>query len=76
VAERRCFATVGRGSGSLEESTVFNSAASFLKRDEGEDIIEYGVLAAFVSIVAVATVRTIGPLLLPFYTVIVAALTP
>lgn len=55
---------------------MFNSAASFLKRDEGEDIIEYGVLAAFVSIVAVATVRTIGPLLLPLYTVVVAALTP
>lgn len=42
--------------------------------DRGQDIIEYGVLAAFVSIAAVATIRIIGPLLLPLFALVRAAL--
>ena len=35
-----------------------------LHRDEsGEDMIEYGLLAAFISIVALVTVRAVGVLL-------------
>lgn len=33
-----------------------------LLRDEtGQDLIEYALLAGFISIVAIATIRTIGP---------------
>ena len=39
-------------------------------------MIEYGLLAAFVSIAAVVTVKLIGPLITPFYEKIKAALTP
>lgn len=45
-----------------------------LKRDEGQDIIEYAVLAAFISIVAIAVIRLIGPLLTTIYQAIVDAL--
>ena len=46
-----------------------------LFRDEkGQDLIEYGLLASFVSIAALATVRLIGPLIVPLYEAIQAAL--
>ena len=44
------------------------------KRDEGQDMIEYAVLAAFISIVAIAVIRLIGPLLTTIYTNIQNAL--
>ncbi len=47
-----------------------------LIRDErGQDMIEYGVLAAFVSIAAVVAIKTIGPLVNALYVVVQAALT-
>ncbi len=46
-----------------------------LLRDEsGQDMVEYAVLAAFISIVAIATIRTIGPLISTIYTNVAAAL--
>lgn len=33
-----------------------------LKEDAGQDMVEYGLLAAFISIVAIATLQAIGPL--------------
>ena len=47
-----------------------------LRRDEGQDMIEYAILAAFISIVAIATIRLIGPLVNTIYTNVQAALTP
>ena len=47
-----------------------------VQRDEGQDMIEYAVLAAFISIVAIAVIKTIGPLVNTIYTNIVAALGP
>jgi pilus assembly protein Flp/PilA len=46
------------------------------KREEGQDMIEYAVLAAFISIVAITVIKTIGPLITTVYTNIVTALTP
>lgn len=47
-----------------------------LFRDEqGQDMIEYALLASFISIVAIATLRLIGPLVQAIYTAIEAALT-
>ena len=51
-----------------------NQLKSFLRDDSGQDMVEYAVLAAFVSIVAIATIRTLGPLLTTIYTNVVDAL--
>jgi pilus assembly protein Flp/PilA len=48
----------------------------FLSEDSGQDMVEYGLLAAFVSIVAIAALRAIGPLVNTVYTGIQTALTP
>lgn len=48
----------------------------FIRDEEGQDIIEYGLLASFISIVAVLTVKAIGPFVLAMYQLIVTAMTP
>ncbi len=48
----------------------------FHKAEEGQDMIEYAVLAAFISIVAITVIRTIGPLISTIYTNVQGALTP
>lgn len=47
-----------------------------LKKDEGQDMVEYALLAAFISIVAIAVIKLIGPLVNTIYTNIKNALTP
>ncbi len=49
---------------------------AFWTRDEGQDMIEYALLAAFISIVAIATIKLIGPLVATTYTNIHTAITP
>jgi Flp pilus assembly pilin Flp len=49
---------------------------NLIRKDEGQDMIEYAVLAAFISIIAIATIRTIGPLIDAIYVAVAAALTP
>ena len=47
-----------------------------LFRDEkGQDMIEYALLAAFISIAAIVAVKAIGPLLVIIYNKVVTALT-
>ena len=49
---------------------------SKLVRDEsGQDMVEYALLAAFISIVAILTIRNIGPLINAIYVRVQAALT-
>jgi Flp pilus assembly pilin Flp len=45
-------------------------------REEGQDLIEYGLLAAFISVVALVAIKAIGPLIVPLYEAVVAAITP
>jgi Flp pilus assembly pilin Flp len=47
---------------------------SLLRREEGNDMIEYALLAAFISIVAIAALQAIGPLVLALYQNVQAAL--
>jgi Flp pilus assembly pilin Flp len=47
----------------------------FFKDERGQDIMEYGILAAFISIVALATIKLIGPLIAPLYESVKSALT-
>jgi Flp pilus assembly pilin Flp len=45
-----------------------------LVEEEGQDIIEYALLAAFIAIVAVAILVNIGPLIQDIYTQVQEAL--
>jgi Flp pilus assembly pilin Flp len=54
---------------------MLESVRKFLESDDGEDLIEYGYLAAFISIAAILALRVIGPILQEFYQSIVNALT-
>jgi Flp pilus assembly pilin Flp len=46
-----------------------------VRDDNGQDMVEYALLAAFISIVSIVTVRAIGPLVDVMYQNIQAALT-
>jgi Flp pilus assembly pilin Flp len=46
----------------------------FLREDKGQDMVEYGLLAAFISIVAIAALQAIGPLVSAVYTAVQNAL--
>jgi len=48
----------------------------FIRDEEGQDMIEYALLASFISIVAIVAIKAIGPLVLAIYNAIVGALTP
>jgi len=43
--------------------------------EEGQDMVEYALLAAFISIVAILTIRNIGPLITAIYQRVETALT-
>jgi Flp pilus assembly pilin Flp len=49
--------------------------SSFFRKDDGQDMVEYALLASFISIVAIVALRAIGPLVRTIYQNIQAALT-
>jgi Flp pilus assembly pilin Flp len=52
-----------------------NTMKRFIREDDGQDMIEYALLASFISIVAIVALRAIGPLVNTIYQNIQAALT-
>ena len=46
-----------------------------IREEQGQDMVEYALLAAFISIVAIVTIRNIGPLVDAIYQNVQAALT-
>jgi Flp pilus assembly pilin Flp len=44
----------------VEDRTVKNLIARFVREEEGQDIIEYSLLGAFISVVAWLTLQNIG----------------
>ena len=52
------------------------SIMRFIHEDDGQDMVEYALLAAFISIVAIVVIKAIGPLVNTIYTNIKDALTP
>lgn len=48
--------------------------AKLVKEESGQDMVEYALLAAFISIVAIITIRNIGPLVDAVYQQVEAAL--
>jgi Flp pilus assembly pilin Flp len=47
----------------------------FVREEDGQDMVEYALLAAFISIVAIAALRAIGPLVNGIYVRVQNALT-
>ena len=47
-----------------------NGCTRLLHDDGGQDLIEYGLLAAFIAVVIVATVKAIGPLVNELWVVV------
>jgi len=45
-----------------------------LRDEQGQDMVEYGLLAALLSIAALATVRIIGPRIVPLFELVRDAL--
>ena len=52
------------------DRTMKNLFVRFIHEDEGQDIIEYALLAAFISIVAYGLLTTIGQNVNTIYTVV------
>jgi len=52
------------------------SIVDFIREDEGQDVVEYALLAAFISIFAIVVIKAIGPLVNTIYSNIKDALTP
>ena len=52
----------------------WDSLAARLEREEGQDMIEYALLAALISIVAIAIILLIGPYLVNLFQDVVNAL--
>jgi len=48
----------------------------FLREEEGQDVIEYALLAFFISIFAIVTIKLVGPLVNTIYLSISKALVP
>ena len=55
-------------------ATAIARICALVHDDDGQDLIEYALLAALISVVAVATVKTAGEQVSPFYDAIVAEL--
>ena len=47
-----------------------------LRDEKGQDMVEYALLAAFISIVAIVVIKAIGPLVNTIYQNVEDALTP
>ena len=68
-------ADVGRQQ-SRGECIMLAHLVSTLRRDDGQDLIEYGLLGAFISVVTVVALQAIGPLVNDLYVTIQNAITP
>ena len=53
-----------------------NLLARFIREEEGQDVIEYGLLGAFISVIAAATIVLIGIDVQTMFTTINAAIVP
>jgi Flp pilus assembly pilin Flp len=58
----------------IKEKDEMTKLEYLVNNDEGQDVVEYALLAAFISIVAIATLTLIGPLVDGIYQRIQTAL--
>jgi Flp pilus assembly pilin Flp len=59
-----------------QKERVMNKLEHFIRNDEGQDTVEYALLAAFISIFAIVAIKAIGPLVNTIYVNVKNALTP
>jgi pilus assembly protein Flp/PilA len=52
-----------------------NLIQRFIREEDGQDIIEYALLAAFISIAAILAIKAIGPKVNTYFTNVQNALT-
>lgn len=57
-------------------STLFNFVKSFVREEEGQDLLEYALLVALIALVAVAAITLTGTNVNAIFTNIAAALAP
>jgi len=57
-----------------KEEDMKNLIQRFIREEDGQDLIEYAMLAALISIFAIATLRLIGPSIVTVFTDVDAAL--
>ncbi len=58
----------------LKLRDILDSLSARLEREEGQDMIEYALLAALISIVAIAVILLVGPYLKNLFQDVVSAL--
>jgi len=58
-----------------ERKEIMKYLNRFVREEDGQDMVEYALLAAFISIVAIAALRAIGPLVNAIYVRVQNALT-
>jgi len=46
----------------------------WLVGDDGQDVVEYGLLAAFISVFVIVAIKAVGPLVVPLYEKVQGAL--
>jgi Flp pilus assembly pilin Flp len=49
---------------------LFTTARRFVSRDDGQDLMEYGLLMALIAVVAIAAVSTLGTFAATFWSTI------
>jgi Flp pilus assembly pilin Flp len=59
----------------IAEDPAMKFFSKFIRNEDGQDMIEYALLAAFISIVAILTIRNIGPMINTIYQRIQTSLT-
>jgi len=69
-----CVSLTRRHTTQFKENHEMTKLEYLVKNDEGQDVVEYALLAAFISIVAIATLQLIGPLVDGIYQDIQTAL--
>ena len=53
-----------------------NVLKSFIRDESGQDMVEYGLLAAFISVIAIIAIQAIGDLVSDKFDAVKAALEP
>jgi pilus assembly protein Flp/PilA len=55
-------------------NTMTTTLARLLKNEDGATMVEYGLIAALISIVAITSLKAIGPLVAAQFAAVLAAL--
>jgi pilus assembly protein Flp/PilA len=57
----------------VREEEPMSTIERFIQDESGQDLVEYALLAAFIAIVTIATLRTLGTKVSGFYATLAAA---